>query len=196
MALFDRFTERARQVIVRAQQEARTLDHDYIGTEHLLLGLFDQETEDGSYRRLPGLDLSPAAVRSRVLELVGRGEHPPSGKIPFTPRSKLVLELSLAEATRLGSRNITSTHLLLGLIAEGGGLATQVMTDLGADLEEVRERIVAELNTGTPGELGETGQPGLPAQLTDQLERIEDGLATITRQLAAIQHQMDQRRGG
>lgn len=193
--MFERFTERAREVVVHAQEESRLLNHGYIGTEHLLLGLFGQEGQDDVDRRLPGLPLSPEAVRNRIDELVGQGEDEPSGRIPFTPRAKRVLELSQREAFRLGSHSIDTGHLLLGLITEGKGLAVQVMTDLGVDLHEARRNIIAEMTSHTAVEdpAGDTraGSVGGPNEVVERLDRIEAGLAALNRQLAAIQHQLD-----
>jgi ATP-dependent Clp protease ATP-binding subunit ClpC len=148
--VFERFTDRARRVIVLAQEEARRLDHNYIGTEHLLLGL-SHEAEGVGARTLESLGVSLDAVRNQVEEIVGRGGASVPGDIPFTPRAKKVLELSLREAQRLGHNHIGTEHILLGLLREGDGVAAQVLVNLGAGLERVRDRAV-EVLAGTPHE--------------------------------------------
>ncbi len=147
--MFERFTDRARRVVVLAQSEARMLNHNYIGTEHLLLGLI-HEGEGVAARALEQLDISLAAVQQRVEEVIGRGDQPPTGHIPFTPRAKKVLELSLREALRIGHNYIGTEHLLLGLIREGEGVAAQVLRQLGADLERVRQEVM-DLLSEYPG---------------------------------------------
>ena len=142
--MFERFTDRARRVVVLAQEEARILDHNYIGTEHILLGLI-HEGEGVAATALESLGISLEAVRSQVVELIGHGQAAPTGHIPFTPRAKKVLELSLREALQLGHNYIGTEHILLGLIREGEGVAAQVLIKLGADLEGVRGRVVALL---------------------------------------------------
>jgi ATP-dependent Clp protease ATP-binding subunit ClpC len=124
--MFERFTDRARQVVVLAQEEARMLNHGYIGTEHILLGLI-REGEGVAARALESLGISLEAVRQQVEKIIGRGQQAPSGHIPFTPRAKKVLELSLREAKALGHNYIGTEHILLGLIREGGGVAAQVL---------------------------------------------------------------------
>ena len=144
MVVFERFTDRARRVVVLAQEEARLLNHNYIGTEHLLLGLI-HEGEGVAARSLESLGISLAVVRGRVEDIIGQGVQAPSGHIPFTPRSKKVLELSLREALALGHNYIGTEHILLGLIREGEGVAAQVLVALGASLEAVRARVLATL---------------------------------------------------
>jgi ATP-dependent Clp protease ATP-binding subunit ClpC len=136
--LFERFTERARQVVVLAQEEARQLKHNYIGTEHILLGLLREE-EGLAARVLESLDITVERVRAQVVRIVGSGEEVTSGQIPFTPRAKKVLELALREALQLGHTYIGTEHILLGLVREGEGIAAQVLVELGADLERVRQ---------------------------------------------------------
>ena len=131
--MFERFTDRARRVVVLAQEEARLLNHSYIGTEHILLGLI-HEGEGVAAKALESLGISLEAVRSQVEEIIGQGGSSPSGHIPFTPRAKKVLELSLREALQLGHNYIGTEHILLGLIREGEGVAAQVLVKLGADL--------------------------------------------------------------
>src|SRR5258708_7141260 len=137
--MFERFTDRARRVVVLAQEEARILSHDYIGTEHILLGLI-HEGEGGAARALESLGVSLETVRQQVEEIIGRGRVTRSGHIPFTPRAKKVLELSLREALQLGHDYIGTEHILLGLIREGNGVAAQVLVKLGADLNTVRQQ--------------------------------------------------------
>ncbi|HSF86919.1 MAG TPA: Clp protease N-terminal domain-containing protein, partial [Acidimicrobiia bacterium] len=148
--MFERFTDRARRVVVLAQEEARLLNHNYIGTEHILLGLI-HEGEGVAAKALESLGISLEAVRSQVVEIIGQGSQAPSGHIPFTPRAKKVLELSLREALQLGHNYIGTEHILLGLIREGEGVAAQVLQKLGADLHKVRQTVI-QLLSGVQGE--------------------------------------------
>ena len=143
--MFERFTDRARRVVVLAQEEARMLNHNYIGTEHILLGLI-HEGEGVAAKALESLGISLDAVREQVQEIIGQGQQAPSGHIPFTPRAKKVLELSLREALQLGHNYIGTEHILLGLIREGEGVAAQVMQKLGADLDRVRQTVIQQLS--------------------------------------------------
>jgi ATP-dependent Clp protease ATP-binding subunit ClpC len=143
--LFERFTDRARRVVVLAQEEAVLLNHNYIGTEHILLGLI-HEGEGVAAKALESIGISLEAVRAEVEEIIGRGESTPSGQIPFTPRAKKVLELSLREALQLGHNYIGTEHILLGLIREGEGVAAQVLVKLGADLSRVRRQVIQLLS--------------------------------------------------
>src|SRR5574337_1024929 len=143
--MFERFTDRARRVVVLAQEEARMLNHNYIGTEHILLGLI-HEGEGVAAKSLESLGISLEAVRSQVEEIIGQGQQAPSGHIPFTPRAKKVLELSLREALQLGHNYIGTEHILLGLIREGEGVAAQVLVKLGADLNRVRQQVLQLLS--------------------------------------------------
>jgi ATP-dependent Clp protease ATP-binding subunit ClpA len=140
--MFERFTDRARQTVVFAQDEARRLGHNHIGTEHLLLGLL-QEGDGLASQSLGRLGISLADVRADVLQIVGQGTDTPSGHIPFTPRSKKVLELSLREALEFGHNYIGTEHILLGLVREGDGVAAQVLVDRGADLKSVRATLLS-----------------------------------------------------
>ena len=149
--MFERFTDRARRVVVLAQEESRLLDHDYIGTEHILLGLV-HEGEGVAARALGSLGISLGAVRSEVEEIIGRGGSAASGHIPFTPRAKKVLELSLREALQLGHNYIGTEHILLGLLREGDGVAAQVLVKLGADLAATRQTVVVLLANSAGGE--------------------------------------------
>ena len=147
--MFERFTDRARRVVVLAQEEARMLNHNYIGTEHILLGLI-HEGEGVAAKALESLGIRQEAVRQQVEEIIGQGQHAPSGHIPFTPRAKKVLELALREALQLGHNYIGTEHILLGLIREGEGVAAQVLVKLGADLSRVRQQVIQLLHGG-PG---------------------------------------------
>ncbi len=147
--MFERFTDRARRVVVLAQEEARRLNHDYIGTEHVLLGLI-HEGEGVAAKALESLDVSLEAVRSEVEAIIGRGPDIPTGHIPFTPRAKKVLELSLREALQLGHNYIGTEHIVLGLIREGEGVGAQVLTKLGATLGKVREEVIGLLSGPEP----------------------------------------------
>jgi ATP-dependent Clp protease ATP-binding subunit ClpC len=159
--LFERFTDRARRVVVLAQEEARLLNHNYIGTEHILLGLI-HEGEGVAAKALESLGISLEAVRNQVEEIIGQGGSSPSGHIPFTPRAKKVLELSLREALQLGHNYIGTEHILLGLIREGEGVAAQVLVKLGADLSRVRQQVIQLLSgyqgsgSGSPEKAGAT----------------------------------------
>ncbi|AXH97189.1 ATP-dependent Clp protease ATP-binding subunit [Ornithinimicrobium avium] len=155
--MFERFTDRARRVVVLAQEEARLLNHNYIGTEHLLLGLI-HEGEGVAAKALESLDISLDAVRQQVQEIIGQGQQSPTGHIPFTPRAKKVLELSLREGLQLGHNYIGTEHLLLGLIREGEGVAAQVLVKLGADLNRVRQQVI-QLLSGYQGK--ETASAGV-----------------------------------
>ena len=148
--MFERFTDRARRVVVLAQEEARMLNHNYIGTEHILLGLI-HEGEGVAAKALEQLNISLQAVRDQVQEIIGKGQTAPAGHIPFTPRAKKVLELSLREALQLGHNYIGTEHILLGLIREGEGVAAQVLQKLGADLNRVRQQVI-QLLSGYAGE--------------------------------------------
>ncbi|MDG2024146.1 MAG: ATP-dependent Clp protease ATP-binding subunit [Actinomycetota bacterium] len=157
--MFERFTDRARRVVVLAQEEARLLNHNYIGTEHILLGLI-HEGEGVAAKALESLGISLEAVRSQVEEIIGQGGSSPSGHIPFTPRAKKVLELSLREALQLGHNYIGTEHILLGLIREGEGVAAQVLVKLGADLSRVRQQVIQLLSGYSGSGQAEGSEPG------------------------------------
>ena len=161
--MFERFTDRARRVVVLAQEEARMLNHNYIGTEHILLGLI-HEGEGVAAKGLEALGISLEAVRSQVEEIIGQGQQAPSGHIPFTPRAKKVLELSLREALQLGHNYIGTEHILLGLIREGEGVAAQVLVKLGADLNRVRQQVIQLLSgyQGKEAAISSGPQEGTP----------------------------------
>ncbi|MGH8860951.1 MAG: Clp protease N-terminal domain-containing protein, partial [Jatrophihabitantaceae bacterium] len=145
--MFERFTDRARRVVVLAQEEARMLNHNYIGTEHILLGLI-HEGEGVAAKALESLGISLDAVRQQVEEIIGQGQQAPSGHIPFTPRAKKVLELSLREALQLGHNYICTEHILLGLIREGEGVAAKALESLGISLEAVRQQVEEIIGQG------------------------------------------------
>jgi ATP-dependent Clp protease ATP-binding subunit ClpA len=152
--MFERFTDRARRVVVLAQEEARLLNHNYIGTEHILLGLI-HEKEGVAAKVLERLGISVEAVQAKVEAIIGEcGAGAPSGHIPFTPRAKKVLELSLRESLQLGHNYIDTEHILLGLIREGEGVAAQVLVNLGADLSAVRQEVMEQLSGYRGGPMG------------------------------------------
>src|ERR687893_120613 len=153
--MFERFTERARQVVVLAQEEARTLKHNYIGTEHILLGLLREE-EGLAARVLESLDITVERVRAQVVRIVGSGEEVTSGQIPFTPRAKKVLELALREALSLGHNYIGTEHILLGLVRENEGVAARILLDFDADSEKIRNEVIRMLS-GPGGRQGRAG---------------------------------------
>src|SRR5450631_1955516 len=168
--MFERFTDRARRVVVLAQEEARMLNHNYIGTEHILLGLI-HEGEGVAAKALESLGISLEAVRQQVEEIIGQGQQAPSGHIPFTPRAKKVLELSLREALQLGHNYIGTEHILLGLIREGEGVAAQVLVKLGADLSRVRQQVIQLLH-GDPGK--EPAAAGAPSETAPSTSLVLD----------------------
>ena len=173
--MFDRFTDRARRVIVLAQDEARMLNHNYIGTEHLLLGLI-HEGEGVAAKALESMGISLEAVREQVEEIIGQGQQAPTGHIPFTPRAKKVLEYSMREALQINHPYIGTEHILLGLIREGEGVAAQVLIKLGADLNRVRNTVL-QLLSGYQGKEAatsgapETGPAQASATILDQFGR-------------------------
>ena len=183
--MFQRFSDRARRVVVLAQEEARMLNHNYIGTEHLLLGLI-QEGEGVAAKALESIGISLEAVRNQVEEIIGRGSSAPTGHIPFTPRAKKVLELSLREALQLGHNYIGTEHILLGLIREGEGVAAQVLTKLGADLDRVRNQVV-QLLTGAAASSKDIAQTG---EATPQGNLLLDQFGRNLTQLAS-QNKLD-----
>jgi ATP-dependent Clp protease ATP-binding subunit ClpC len=175
--LFERFTERARQVVVLAQEEARTLKHNYIGTEHILLGLLREE-EGLAARVLESLDITVERVRSQVVRIVGSGEEVTSGQIPFTPRAKKVLELALREALSLGHNYIGTEHILLGLVRENEGVAARILLDFDADSDKIRNEVIRMLSGpggrrqgGGSGGGGGQGEGKKSSKLLDQFGR-------------------------
>ncbi|MDX6521962.1 MAG: ATP-dependent Clp protease ATP-binding subunit ClpC, partial [Gaiellales bacterium] len=178
--MFERFTERARQVVVLAQDEARTLKHNYIGTEHILLGLLREE-EGLAARVLDSLDITVEEVRAQVARIVGQGDEVTTGQIPFTPRAKKVLELALREALSLGHNYIGTEHILLGLVRENEGVAARILLDFDADAEKIRNEIIRMLSgpgrrTQGAGTTGEKGKQS--SKLLDQFGRNLTKLAT------------------
>ncbi|MGN6187568.1 MAG: Clp protease N-terminal domain-containing protein, partial [Conexibacter sp.] len=179
--MFERFTERARQVVVLAQEEARTLKHNYIGTEHILLGLLREE-EGLAARVLESLDITVERVRAQVVRIVGSGEEVTSGQIPFTPRAKKVLELALREALSLGHNYIGTEHILLGLVRENEGVAARILLDFDADSEKIRNEVIRMLSGpggrrqgsgggGGAGASGAQGEGKKSSKLLDQFGR-------------------------
>lgn len=179
--MFERFTDGARRVVVLAQEEARILNHNYIGTEHLLLGLVHDD-RGGAAATLRSMGIGLEDVRSQVLQIIGHGQRAPSGHIPFTPRAKKVLELSLREAQQLGDPWIDTEHLLLGLIreGEGEGVGAQVLLRLGADLNGVRQRVLQVL-AGHP-DTKDSAAGGGPDQR--EISRLRQEIARLRRLLS------------
>src|SRR5438128_6825181 len=186
--MFERFTDRARRVVVLAQEEARMLNHNYIGTEHILLGLI-HEGEGVAAKALESLGISLEAVRQQVEEIIGQGQAAPTGHIPFTPRAKKVLELSLREALQLGHNYIGTEHILLGLIREGEGVAAQVLQKLGADLNRVRQQVI-HLLQGYSGEaesvMSELPVGGDPRQILPELAQQGRRARDLAERLARV----------
>jgi ATP-dependent Clp protease ATP-binding subunit ClpC len=177
--MFERFTDRARRVVVLAQDEAKMLNHNYVGTEHILLGLL-REGNGVAARALESLGIGLDAVRQQVEQIIGRGQGPPpEGHIPFTPRSKRVLELSLRESLDLGHTYIGTEHILLGLIREGEGVAAQVLVDMGIDLDRARQQVIQLLTGRQQAESPAAGAEDLRKRLASMASR----LAVIERKL-------------
>jgi hypothetical protein len=181
--MFERFTDRARRVVMLAQEESRRLNHNYIGTEHILLGLV-REGEGVAAQALASLDVALDAVRSQVEEIIGYGGTAPSGHIPFTPRAKKVLELSLREALHLGHNYIGTEHILLGLVREGEGVAAQVLVKLGADLSRVHQAVVNILG-GQPVGHVVAESSSFPGRARGACSFCKRGLGSVGRYLAA-----------
>jgi hypothetical protein len=211
--MFERFTDGAKRVVALAQEEARVLNHNYIGTEHLLLGLI-HEGDGIAARALESLGVTLQSARQQAEEIVGRGKHKPSGHVPFTPRAKKVLELSLREALHLGDNYIGTEHILLGVLREGDGVAVQMLVRLHVDLRQVRQAVIrladspqgsshravrfarrpeaaspraAELAEG----IGLPADPGVPRQLW--LTSMQNQLTMITERLDAIERHLGMR---
>ena len=184
--MFERFTDRARRVVVLAQDEARMLNHNYIGTEHILLGLL-HEGEGVAAKALESLGISLDTVRQQVEEIIGQGQQAPSGHIPFTPRAKKVLELSLRESLQLGHNYIGTEHVLLGLIREGDGVAAQVLVRLGADRNRVRQQVIQLLH-------GHQGKEPVSARSAERqlrlLPAVQARLEEVEHRLAAIEQRV------
>jgi Clp amino terminal domain, pathogenicity island component len=202
--MFERFTDRARRVVVLAQEEARMLNHNYIGTEHILLGLI-HEGEGVAAKALESLGISLDAVRQQVEEIIGQGQEAPSGHIPFTPRAKQVLELSRREAEQLRHNYIGTEHILLGLVREGDGVAAQVLVRLGAELNLVRHQVIQLLAQHPAKEPAPTRSAAqelrLPPGVQARLEEVERRLAAIEQRVGTgpdtsdLDQQIDRVRG-
>jgi len=176
-----RFTDRARRVVALAQEEARRLNHNYIGTEHILLGLI-REGEGAGAKALESLGISLDVVRQQVEEIIGQGQQAPSGHLPPTPRAKKVLDLSLRESSQLGHNYIGTEHILLGLIREGNGVAAQVLIMLGADPNRVRRQVIQIIHGPPPRE-------GAPAtEMQARLDAVEGRLAAVEQRVDITGH--------
>jgi Clp amino terminal domain, pathogenicity island component/UvrB/uvrC motif len=187
--MFERFTEQSRRVVVVAQEEARELNHNYIGTEHLLLAIL-RDGRGGAAEALDSLAITEELVRQQVEEIVGRGRKSPSGHIPFTPTAKKTMELSLSEATALGHTYIGPEHLLLGLVRVGEGPATQVLAALGVDPKRVREQVIRQMSAH-PGD--DQAVPGpSPAELVPRelLSGLRDRIDSLERRLSVLEHRV------
>jgi ATP-dependent Clp protease ATP-binding subunit ClpC len=200
--MFERFTDRARRVVILAQEEARMLDHNYVGPEHILLGLV-HEGEGVAAKALTELDVSLSAVRQQVEELIGRGQQAPSGHIPFTPRAKKVLELSLREALQLGHNYIGTEHILLGILREGENVGAQVLVRMGTDLNRVRLEVIKLVGPGSgvdaPPEATQARlasgaalprAPRTALRYDAMLAEVRNALAGITERLTAIERHL------
>jgi ATP-dependent Clp protease ATP-binding subunit ClpC len=195
--MFERFTDRARRVVVLAQEESRLLSHNYIGTEHLLLGLL-HERQGVAARALGSLGVTLEAAREQVKEIIGPGQQAPTGHIPFTPRAKKILELSLREALTTGSEVIDTQHLLLGLVDEGDGVGAQILRRAGATAQVVREAVTRLVNAepeatvvvGPGSEPRAVSERRLPRIHVYGLEEVKDMLAGIDRRLSAIERHL------
>ena len=184
--MFERFTDRARGVVVLAEEEARMLNHNWIGTEHILLGLI-REGEGVAAKALESLGISLQAARQQVEQIIGQGQQAPEGHIPFTPRAKRVLELSLRESLQLGHNYIGTEHILLGLIREGEGVAAQVLVKLGADLNRVRQQVLQLLH-------GRSAEEPVPARSAERelrlLPAVKTRLEALEQRLTAIEQRV------
>jgi ATP-dependent Clp protease ATP-binding subunit ClpC len=186
--MFERFSDRARRVVVLAQEEARMLEHDYIGTEHLLLGLI-HEGEGIGAKSLRALGVDLETVRREVEALIGRGQQPPSGHIPFTQRAKKSLELALREMVHLGHDYIGTEHLLLGLVREGDGVAAQVLRQRGIELNRVRQEVIRQLHGHEAG-TRRRSRRGVPSGEGATLEEISRQLQALGARLGAIEEKL------
>ena len=177
--MFEHFTERARHVVVLAQEETRTLKHDYVGTEHLLLGLLREERGVAA-RVLESLGVTVERVREQIVRLVGQGEEVTSGQIPFTPRTKRVLELAIRESGSLGRDEVDTEHVLLGLVRENGGVAARILLDFNASAEKVRDEVVRTL-TDEPAPKETRQNP------SDWIVEVEERLDDLKRRVEALE---------
>ena len=196
--MFERFTSRSRRVVVLAQEEARLLNHNYIGTEHVLLGLI-REGEGVGARALTSIGVSLDGVRHDVQRLIGRGAGSPRGHIPFTPRAKTVLEYALREALALGHNYIGTEHILLGLVREGEGVAAQVLIARGVELATLRQAVLDLLASPPPKpsdvEASEWPEPQ-PDEVAIRLRAIEITLEHVVERLDAIESRLPPRPTG
>src|SRR5215831_1702345 len=185
--MFERFTDQARRVVVLAQEEARLLGHGYIGTEHILLGML-AEGEGLAFQALTSLDISLDAAREQVAEIIGEGTGQPSGHIPFTPRTKKVLELSLREAQRLGNSYIGTEHILLGLAREGEGVGVQVLDRMGASKDRVLAQVLVTARAAPGEQLRRVSIGQMPVERSHpvNLREVLNRLDEIVARLAAI----------
>jgi len=188
--MFERFTDRARRVVVLAQQEARMLSHNYIGTEHLLLGLL-ADAGGTAARALESLGVTLDAAREQVREIIGEGQQAQQGHIPFTPRAKKVLELSLREALNLGDDHIGTEHLLLGLLAEADGVGAQIVERLGASRRAVVDKVIELTGAEPDPAAAEIGPWPRGARVRGvALSEVRDLLASIDRRLSALERHL------
>jgi hypothetical protein len=184
--MLERFTDQARRVVVLAEEEARMLDHNWIGTEHLLLGLI-REGDGVAARALESLGISLQPVRQQVEEITGRGQQVPSEQIPFTPRSKKVLELSLRESLQLGHDYVGTEHILLGLTRESDGVAAQVLVRLGADLNRVRQQVIELVSGRRPQSVRRVSREAVPGiWVQGRLDAVESRLAAVERWMGIV----------
>jgi ATP-dependent Clp protease ATP-binding subunit ClpC len=187
--VFERFTERARQVVVLAQDEARALRHNYIGTEHILLGLLREE-EGLAARALESLDVTLEEVRAQVARIVGPGEEVTSGQIPFTPRAKKVLELSLKEALSLGHKYIGTEHVLLGLVRENEGVAARILLDFGLDSEKLRNEVMSMLSGRGPAPRRQRSRAKGAPQSAFDLRPLESRMVLLGDELGRVRRRV------
>ena len=189
--MFERFTDRARRVIVLAQEEARMLSHNYIGTEHLLLGLLHTDHGGVAARALESLGVTLDAARDQVREMIGEGAQALTGHIPFTPRAKRVLELSLREALSLGDNHIGTGHLLLGLLAEADGVGAQIVARLGASPRAVRDKVTELTGTEPDPAVAKIGPRTRDVRVrVIALDEVRELLASVDRRLSAIERHL------
>ena len=187
--MFERFTNQSRRVVVLAQEEARMLNHNYIGTEHLLLGLL-HEGQGAGAKALNAMDITLSAARDQVVAIIGRGQQQASGHIPFTPRAKKSLELSLREALQLGDGYIGTGHLLLGIIRQGDNMAVKILDGLGADLNGLPARVTQELRNHPEGQGTPPGEPEQRHIRVIQRDTVQGLLHTIDDRLSAIERHL------
>ena len=187
--MFERFTDQSRRAVVLAQEEARLLNHNYVGTEHLLAGLAREKRGAGG-RALTSASVTLDAVRRQIESRIGRGQQPPSGHIPFTPRAKKCLELALREAVTLGHDAISTGHLLLGLIGEDGCRAVQILGELGADLGQLRAQVITEIEDHPEDREYSPPIRVRPAWRPEASQRVKELLDEIDRRLTAIERHL------